>query len=380
MTIALILFSLSVLFLCIVLVGYPALVFLLAIILPRKVDERNFSPRATIIIPCYNEYEVIKRKIENTWSLDFPQNQLEVIVIDSASDDGTSEMLDEISGKYPIKVLRQSQRKGKASAINEALKEASGEIIFLTDADALLDRDAITTLVRNFADPSVGAVVARYKMSGKSMLSKFVSVLFSFFREKIRHYESIVDSSSYFTGEFLAFRKNLIEKIDEDAIADDQFILLDIRRKGYRCVTEPDIVVSEYVPFQTTGTLEHRRRTMYGTLHVSAKYKDLLFRKKYGLFGCFIFPMSLARIILLPLACFLAETTFLYLLISTSVSVFLASLLAFVIVLLALVTFKREAIAAMFSIPILQVAMVLGTIDFLVGNSRYEVWTKLKKS
>lgn len=380
MPFALFLFAISILLLFLLLVGYPVIIFVLAKVYPRKILKEDYYSRLTMIIPCYNECYMIKSKIENTFSLDFPQGQLEVIVVDSCSKDGTTEILNDVSDKYPFKTLHQSEREGKVSAINEALKIASGEIIFLTDTDTLLTRDAIKAIVRNFADPNVGAVVAKYKMQGKSMLSKSVGVLFSVFREKIRHYESIVDSSSYFTGELLAFRKALMEKIDEDTTADDQFILLDIRRQGYRCVTEPDCVVSEYIPTQTTDTLEHRRRTMYGTLQVSTKYKDLLFKRKYGLFGFLIFPFSLVRIILLPWAVFFVEISFLYLLFSTSLFVFSTVLLCLLVASLAFFAFKKEALAVMFSIPILQVAMILGTIDFLVGNSNHVVWRRLKKS
>lgn len=380
MPFALILFAISVLLLLLLLVGYPALVFVLSKIYSRKVCKRDYFPKSTIIIPCYNERDVIKHKIENTFSLSFPPNQLEVIIVDSASNDGTYEILKELSAKYPYKILREPLRKGKASAINAALKQASGDIVLLSDADSLLRDDAINKIVRNFADSSVGAVVARYEMKGKSTLSKSVSVLFSFFREKVRHFESIIDSSSYFTGEFLAFRRDLIESIDEDAIADDMFILFEIRRKGYRCVTDPDSVVSEYLPIQASGTLEHRRRTMHGILHVSAKYKDLLFRRKYGFFGCLIFPVSSARIILLPFACLFGEISFLYLLFSTNPSIFLFALLAFVIFSLFLGAIKKEVLFAVFSVPILQVAMILGTIDFIRGDSKHNVWSKNKKS
>lgn len=380
MNLAIFLVFVSFLFLVLLLLGYPITIYILSRMFPKKTCKRDIAPTVTVMIPCYNENYVIREKIENTWFMDYPRNSLEIVVVDSASTDGTGKILREISNQYDIRIVEQTEREGKAAAVNMALRKATGEIVVLTDADAFLGKDAIKKIVRNFADPTVGAVVARYKMQGSNLLSKVVSLLFSLFREKIRHYESIVDSASFFTGELLAYRRDLVEAIDEDAVADDQFILLKIRQKGYRCVTEPATKVLEYIPKQSLQTFQHRRRTMYGTLRVSAKFKDLLFRRKYGFFGCYIFPMSIARIVLLPVACFFFEISLLCLLASISMDVLAVATVMLLSLLALLFVFRRDAIPPIFSVLILQIAMALGIIDFLAGNPTYRAWPKLKRS
>jgi poly-beta-1,6-N-acetyl-D-glucosamine synthase len=379
MTFVLIFLLFSVFLLLLVVIGYPSIILFLSKIYPKKIEKRDFLGKLTVIIPCYNEQEVIEKKIENTFSLDYPQSRLEVIIVDSASNDGTWETLTTYSEKYPIRLIRQNKRRGKVSAINLALKETTGNVIVLTDADALLKKDALRKITAPFADSTIGAVVAKYNMNGRSPLSKVIGLLFSFFREQIRHYESILDSSSYFTGELLAFRRDLLLKIDEDIVADDQFILLEIRRKGFRCITEREAMVKENIPNNAKGTLEHKRRTVYGTLHVSSKFRDLLFNKNYGFFGCVIFPLSLARIIMIPFACFLVEISFVCFMVLTDFLLLFYLALFFIAFSLILGALKMDWLVLIFSIPILQVAMLLGIKDYLVGNSDHLVWLKVKK-
>jgi cellulose synthase/poly-beta-1,6-N-acetylglucosamine synthase-like glycosyltransferase len=380
MNVAIVLVLVSFLFLILLLLGYPITIYILSRMVSKKTCKEDIAPTVTLVIPCYNENHVIREKIENTRLIDYPRNSLEIVVVDSASTDGTGKTLREISNQYDIKLIEQTKREGKAAAINVALRKVTSEIVVLTDADAFLGRDVIRKMVRNFADPTVGAVVARYKMEGSSLLSKLVSLLFSIFREKVRHYESNIDSASFFTGELLAYRRVLVEAIDENAVADDQFILLKIRQKGYRCVTEPASEVLEYIPDQARQTFQHRRRTMYGTLYVSAMFKDLLFRRKYGFFGCYIFPMSIARIVLLPVACFFFEISLLYLLASVSMNFLVVVAIILLCLLVLSFAFRRNAIPSIFSVLILQTAMILGIVDFLTGNPKHRVWSKLKKS
>lgn len=380
MNVAMFLLLVSFLFLFLVLLGYPFTIYILSRVIQRNLSKRNITPTVTLIIPCYNENYIIREKIENTLSMDYPRNKLQIVIVDSASTDGTSETLKRVSEKYDIEILKETRRKGKATSMNTALKRATGELVFLTDADALLERDAIKKMVRPFADPTVGAVVAKYKMQSRNPLSKVVSLLFYLFREKVRHYESLIDSASFFTGELLAFRRHLIRAIDEEAVADDQFILLEIRQKGYRCVTEPTSEVVEHIPTGALQTFQHRRRTTYGTLRVSTMFKNLLFRRRYGLFGCYIFPVSIARIILLPFACFFVEISLLYLLLSISTSTIIVFAVVSLCSLVLLFAFRRDTIAVIFSVLILQTAMVLGVVDFLIGNQKHRVWPKLKEN
>ncbi|MCS7128395.1 MAG: glycosyltransferase, partial [Desulfurococcaceae archaeon] len=135
-----------------------------------KVDE-SYKPKVTIIIPTYNEAKVIGERLNNIYEQDYSKEFMEVIVVDSASTDGTAEIVEEWSSKHKdlrLILIRESERRGKAAALNRALREASGEVVVIADADALWPSNALTKVVELLSDPSIGAVSCLKKPLGSS--------------------------------------------------------------------------------------------------------------------------------------------------------------------------------------------------------------------
>ncbi|MEM2145107.1 MAG: glycosyltransferase, partial [Candidatus Jordarchaeaceae archaeon] len=139
--------------------------------------KRNYKyePKISLIIATYNEAKVIKTKLENVYSLNYPEDKLEVIVVDSASTDGTLEVCREFLAthniRFPTLLLSEEERRGKSHALNTALQYAKGEIIATSDADSFWEPDALCNAVSFFADSSVGAVTGRERLInlGKSI-------------------------------------------------------------------------------------------------------------------------------------------------------------------------------------------------------------------
>ncbi len=123
----------------------------------RKAD---INPTVSLIIPAYNEEKVIAQKIENSLSLDYSKEKIEIIVASDGSTDGTNEIVRGFEEKG-VKLVELNPNQGKSSAQNRAVAEAKGEILFFTDSDILLRRDAVQKVIRNFADEDVGCVVGR---------------------------------------------------------------------------------------------------------------------------------------------------------------------------------------------------------------------------
>ncbi|MEM4970827.1 MAG: glycosyltransferase [Sulfolobales archaeon] len=96
--------------------------------------DYSYMPKASIIVPTYNEARFIEAKLDNIYEQDYPRDRLEIIVVDSASNDGTPEKVLEWSKSHPdvkVVLLRESVRRGKAFALNEVLKRISSEIVLL---------------------------------------------------------------------------------------------------------------------------------------------------------------------------------------------------------------------------------------------------------
>ena len=128
--------------------------------------------KITILIPVFNEVntiELILKKIKENKNL-----ELEVIVIDDNSSDGTYELLEKIINKYQIKLIRNSINKGKGFSIREGLKLATGKIIIIQDADLEYDpadyNKLISPILKDKADVVYGT---RFSGSGERKVHFF---------------------------------------------------------------------------------------------------------------------------------------------------------------------------------------------------------------
>ena len=120
-------------------IGYPVWLWLFVHWRERPILRRPIEPSVSIIIAARNEEANIPAKLRTIQLLDYPQNRLQIVVASDGSTDRTVSILREHASVVPV-ILDQS--KGKACALNEAVKFASGEILVFMDARQTVDRDA----------------------------------------------------------------------------------------------------------------------------------------------------------------------------------------------------------------------------------------------
>lgn len=260
----------------------------------------------SILIPVYNEESVITRRIANIFESTYPKNKLQLVVIDSGSLDKTRS---EIRSNFQdtVTLVTEEERKGKAHAINLGLGLCKGEIVILTDGTALYDRNTILEMVRSFKDTSVGAVSALYRVPNVEE-SHVSSSEHKFWLQKdqIRLLESSAYSTSWLSGEACAFRNKIVTRVNEDTLADDSNIALQIISKGYRSVVNQDASFTERSPTQFSDYVKIKSRRTLGGLIETLRFKSLLFNRKYGSFGMIIFPYRFFVYLLSPiLSCLL---------------------------------------------------------------------------
>src|SRR5208282_1368003 len=179
-------------------VGYPLSITVLAILFGRKVDRNvAFQPSVSLLVSAYNEVSVIEAKIQNSLSVDYPAELLEIIVISDCSDDGTDDLVRGFEAKG-VRLIRQNERLGKSAALNFAVPQARGQVLVFSDANAIYQPDAVRLLVRHFSEPRVGYVVgnARYYESGSESSSAKSESLYwkleTYLKEKESDFASVV--------------------------------------------------------------------------------------------------------------------------------------------------------------------------------------------
>ena len=227
--------------------GYPLLIMALSATArprpaPRILDEADW-PSVSILIPAYNEERIIAAKIENALRADYPAGKKEIIVA-SESDDGT----DAIAARYEgrgVRVLPSGTRRGKVANLNRAVPHATGEILVLTDANAMFSPDALRMLVRHFADPRVGSVSGRlaYGRAGEAS-SAYGEETYWDFEMMMKRASSRLGSLPGANGSLFALRRGLHRPMSETR-GDDFELPIRVILQGYDSILEPEAVSEE---------------------------------------------------------------------------------------------------------------------------------------
>src|SRR4051812_45202191 len=136
--------------------GYPLFVAAWSRLHPWPVAKADLVPTVSLIIPAYNEQDVIDAKLENALELDYPRDRLEILVTSDASTDATHEIV----RRYADRGVRLlvCDRGGKVAAQDRAVRETTGEVVAFGDANVGWDSDALREIVKPFADRRGGVV------------------------------------------------------------------------------------------------------------------------------------------------------------------------------------------------------------------------------
>lgn len=253
----------------------------------------------SIIIPCFNEESVIKRKIMNCMELsyDYP---LEIIVVDDLSTDGTLGVAKQCpAGPYPLSIVTNAYQKGKVGAMRTGIEQATGALLCITDADNLLGRDMVANSVIPFDDVRVGLVTGLRTMLRRETeggIERFVPKfdLYHAVRNLTIRFYSWLDSTPSVHGSFMMFRKDIGVLPRPGIRADDCDIGLQIRKKGLRCIScgtyflEPELEASE-------SRDERWYRQSLGNIQCFFDvHRDVMFNPSLGIFGLFIYPLEVS--------------------------------------------------------------------------------------
>jgi len=212
--------------------------------------EEIYKPKVTIVLPTYNEAEFIWQRLDNIYAQDYPKELMEVVVVDSASEDRTADLVKKWISEHnniDLKLIEEPVRKGKLSAVLESLKYVSSEssIVIFTDADALWEPNALRKATMYFADPTIGAVTSSIVYSN----DKTFENTYRDYYNTVRIAESKIYSTPVHNGPFLAIRTELLRKFGLPVFpgSDDSSFGSYIALLGFRAIQADDIAVKEPV-------------------------------------------------------------------------------------------------------------------------------------
>lgn len=330
----------------------------------------------TIIIAAYNEEKVIESKLRNTLELDYPPDNMEIIVASDGSTDKTDEIVHRFSSRGVI-LNRVEGRKGKTEVQNQTVPIAKGDIIIFSDANALYGHDAVRKIVQNFNDTRVGGVCGKlvYLKSGIEVGDE--EDIYWSFENFLKQRESILSSTLGSTGSIYAIRKDLYKPLPYYIISD--FVEpLKVVEQGYRVVYENDAISKEHLSTVSgAGAFERRVRINNRTILGLFSTLSLLNIRKYGFVPFQLFSHKILRY-LMPFVLVGVFLSNIFLLNSAVWKIcFILQCLFYSFSLIGYLRRKNPKQSKVFSLPWFFVwthlAIILAWLRFLKGK-KYAIW------
>jgi glycosyltransferase involved in cell wall biosynthesis len=275
-------------------VGFPLVVLLRGLVRQRPVTKADITPSVSMIIAVYNEAASIGAKLDNALSLDYPPEQLEIIV----ASDGSNDRTDEIVAGYadPRITFLDLPRMGKIPALNIAAAHAAGEILVFSDATSIFAIDALRALVRPFADPDVGAVggVQYYGNGGGAGAATIGERLYWSFDGLLKRMQSQAGNMIAAGGAIYTIRRELYQPVPP-GVGDDFVISTRAIAQGYRLVCEPAAVSSETIASSDRAEFRRKVRVIDQGLRGLWAVRELFNPLRYGFYAVQIFSHKLLR-------------------------------------------------------------------------------------
>ena len=275
----------------------------------RRRFDPAFHPAVSVIIPAHNEAAVIVGTIRSIVDDGYPD--LEVLVIDDGSTDGTADLVQRRFSVDPRVSVHRRPKAGKVAALNTALSLARHEIVVTVDADTAARHGTIEKLARHFVDPQIAAVSGNVRVGNRRTgITRFQSIEYICAFNLERRALDLLRTITVVPGAGSAWRKRAIEEVggfSADTLAEDTDLTLAIRRMGYSVRYDDEAIAYTEVPESTAALLRQRFRWLYGTLQSAWKHRGALFRPKYGSLGFIGLPCIWLFQMALPLVSPVAE-------------------------------------------------------------------------
>jgi biofilm PGA synthesis N-glycosyltransferase PgaC len=232
------------------------------------------TPHVSIIIPFHNEEAWVARKFDNTLSLDYPHDRMEIIAVSDGSTDLTAAVMDRYRDR--IRIVAYSCRQGKPTALNRGVALAMGDVLVFTDANVLLDHKAIRALVAPYADPSVGGVSANVALEAVHPAEPLGEGLYMKYERWLYALESQIHSMIGADGALFSIRRALFTPLAADTITDDFSLALGAIDRGKRVLYEPRARAVEGVVPDVASEFRRKVRMVAGGYQAIWRFRHLL--------------------------------------------------------------------------------------------------------
>jgi cellulose synthase/poly-beta-1,6-N-acetylglucosamine synthase-like glycosyltransferase len=276
---------------------FTAVFFLLTLIENRNTLRNPKAPKklpkVTIMVPACNEEKTLAKTVESLLGLKYPKAKLEIIIVDDGSRDATLEIARQFEKKGVIVLTKPNG--GKGTALNLALKHATGEFVGCLDADSVVEPDALLKMVGYFRKSNVMAVTPSLKCTKPATVWQKIQVIEFLLGVYLRKVFAYLGSIHVTPGPFTIFRKEFFDRhggYDTTTCTEDIEISLRIQSLGYEIENAADANVYAVAMPTFTTTKKQRVRWYKGFMENTQKYRHIILSRKYGNLGMFVIPSA----------------------------------------------------------------------------------------
>ena len=243
--------------------------------------NEDYEPEVTLFVAAYNERDYLEKKVENSRSLDYPQEKVTQLWVTDGSDDGTPDAL----RKYgDVTVLHQPERNGKIAAMNRGMLEVKTPITIFSDGNTNLGKDSIKEIVRLFRNPKVGCVSGEKRIYSKDVDSAAGAGegMYWKYESQLKKWDAELYSVVGAAGELFAIRSALWQEVEKDTLLDDFMISLRVAMKGNTIQYNPNAYAIENASANVKEELKRKIRISAGGIQSVVRLYPLLNFFKYG--------------------------------------------------------------------------------------------------
>jgi cellulose synthase/poly-beta-1,6-N-acetylglucosamine synthase-like glycosyltransferase len=284
-------------------IGYGLFLFLLIKFRKKstiKASNNQHYENVSLIIAAYNEEDIIEEKILNTLKLDYPKDKLDIIFVTDGSTDNTNAIIQ----KFPqVQLEFLPSREGKIHAVNRLMSKVKNEVTVFSDANVMLNPEAISHLIQHFKFDKTGAVSGEKKVwsdvsdnasaAGEGFYWKYES----FLKRMDSNFNTLVGAA----GELFAIRTNLYEPVAKNTIIEDFFLTVSIAAKGYQVIYEPQAIAMETASASISEEEKRKVRISSGGIQAIVHFKSLFNIFKFRLLAFQFISHRVLRWTLTPL-------------------------------------------------------------------------------
>ncbi len=292
--------------------GYGILLYILVKVkeifvkpVKRTLPPDDELPHVTLFITAFNEEDVVNEKMRNCLELDYPADKFHIVWTTDGTNDHTNEIL---QANWPQATVHyQPQRQGKTAAMGRGMTFVESPIVIFTDANTMVNREAIREIVLAFCNPKVGCVAGekRIAVQEKDGAAAGGEGIYWKYESTLKALDARLYSAVGAAGELFAVRRELFEEMERDTLLDDFILSLRIAMKGYIIAYCSQAYAVESGSADMGEEEKRKVRIAAGGLQSIGRLKALLNPFRYGTLSFQYVSHRVLRWSLTPLLLFL---------------------------------------------------------------------------